>query len=359
VRPIVDAEAADRLDGRAGRVGENHQLASPCAHDPRHHCLVEPRRRCNRQKRMTRIAVLVVLGVLAAGCSSTTPSARVTAPSTTAATTSAVLTPRDAAIALGHRMLGQAVLPPGTAPLTGAPPAVLRGPATVPAMGNLVFGHRLWTVNEEPHAVWQWLQAHVPAGFSKLETSSGTDRGVPSWGVEDDLAVEPQNISTAELQLRTAGDSSGHAVIRVDTVVGWTAPRPSDSFVPAGDRTAVVSVIHSGVGSPAGGKKVGKRVVTSDPKLVGPLVRAFNRLRVAPPDTVTNCPEIGAHSVAYRVAFAASSTATPDVIATVGLCGPIEVVVHGRAGPALQEVPAQSFATSAAHVLGLQQPHFG
>ena len=130
------------------------------------------------------------------------------------------MTPKQAATALGHRMLDEAVLPSGARPSTAPAPAVLRGPSSTPAMGNLVFAHRLWTVDEAPHAVWQWLQAHVPSGFVKYGTSSGTNRGVPSWGVEDSLSVLPPNTSYAELQLGVAADASGKAVVRVDSQVG-------------------------------------------------------------------------------------------------------------------------------------------
>jgi hypothetical protein len=308
---------------------------------------------------MTRLAILGLLGVLIAGCSSSHPSARAPSPSTTIPSiTTSPSTPKEAATALGQRMLGEAVLPSGTHPLKGLAPAVLRGPSSIPGMDNLVFAHRLLTVNEAPHAVWQWLQAHVPGGFTKTETSSGTNRGIPTWGVEDDLSVAPQNISTAELQLAIAGNASGQAVMRVDTVVGWTEPRPRAEFVRTNERTVIVTVIHSGFGLPAGGT-IGKRVVTSDPKLVQPIVRTFDRLRIYPPGGVTECGALSAHPVVYRVAFAASPTSTPEVVATVGRCGSVQVIVGGRDAPGLDDLPAQAFATSAAHLLGLSQPHFG
>ena len=84
-------------------------------------------------------------------------------------------------------------------------------------MGNLVFAHRIWTVAEAPHAVWQWLQAHMPPGFVKDGTSSGTDRGVPSWGVEDELSCFRRTPATPSCELGVAADASGKAVVRVDT----------------------------------------------------------------------------------------------------------------------------------------------
>ena len=252
-------------------------------------------------------------------------------------------------------MLDDAVLPSGAQPFTGTAPAVLpHGPSSIPGMGNLVFAHRLWAVGESPHAVWEWLGARVPRGFVKTETSSGTNRGVPSWGVEDDLSVDPPNISTAELQFSIAGDASGRAVVRVDTVVGWTPPKPSDEYVPARDRFLIVTVVHSGRSG-----RIGKRVVTSDPKLVQLVVRTFNGLPIEPPNIVHGCPPSGRRTVSYRVAFASASTAPPDLVATAGKCGAVEVVVNGRAVPVLDDLPKQEFANVVAHVLGLTEPHFG
>jgi hypothetical protein len=307
-----------------------------------HHEVVEPAQARQRQKGVTRLGAAVLV-VLVAGCSSVHASVR-----------GSSATPKAAAIALGHRMLDEAVLPSGAHPFTGSAPTVLNGPS-VPGIGNLVLAHRLWAVAEAPHADWQWLQAHVPHGFVKTVTSSGTDRGVPSWGLQDDLSVDPPNISTAELQFSIAGDPAGHAVIRVDTVVGWTEPRPTDEFVAARDRSVIVSVIHSGGGS----GRVGKRVVSSDPKLVQPIVDTFNRLPVEPPNSVYHCPSIGPRTVSYRVAFAPAPTAPPDLVATIGKCGPVEVIVNGRSAVELDDLPKQALANDVSHVLGFTEPHFG
>ena len=138
---------------------------------------IMPRRKC-----VTKFWCGVLFAVLLVGCSSTHTARRGSSSTTVASATHAASTePKDAAIALASRMLDKAVLPAGARPSTAPPPAVVRGPS-VPGIGNLVFAHRLFTVNEAPHAVWQWLQAHVPKGFVGVGGSSGTDRGVPSWG---------------------------------------------------------------------------------------------------------------------------------------------------------------------------------
>jgi hypothetical protein len=255
-------------------------------------------------------------------------------------------------MSLGQRMLDEAILPAGARRSSASPPAGLRGPSTVPAMGNLEYAHDLWTVAEPPHDVFEWFQAHIPHGYSKDETESGTDRGVPSWAVGDKLTVEPPNISYAELDYGVAGDGAGGAVVRVDTVVGWTAPRPADELVPATDRVVMLTVVHLR-------GAIGKRVVATDPKLVQPIVRAFNALRVFPPDQQYSCPAIGANAVSYRVGFAASTTAVPDIVASIGPCGGVSVTVGGRTAPELGDLANVGFGDAVAHLLGLPEPHFG
>jgi hypothetical protein len=301
------------------------------------------------------LASVVVAAAVAAGCSSSNhagaPASSTTRPAAKVGTS---MSPKQAAVALGKRMLGEAVLPPG-AQVSSAPlPAVLRAPGGAPAMGNLLFSHRTWTVSEAPHALWQWLQAHVPPGFVKDGTSSGSLRGVPSWGVQDRLAVFPANISYAELLYGIAGDASGKAVVRVDTEVGWTAPRPADEFVPARDRVVTVRVIHPY----EPGKPVSKTVVVSDPKVVGPIVRSFNALRVSPPLEVHSCPPLRAISAVYEVAFSASVHASPDLVASIGGCGGVSVRVGGRPAPELGGLSSDGFGDAVAHVLGLPHPHF-
>jgi hypothetical protein len=298
--------------------------------------------------------VLPLAALIAAGCSSSHPAAQSSSTTTTAPTSGVNTTPKEAAIALGRAMLDEAVLPPGARVSIAPALQVLRGPGQVPAMGNLVFAHRTFTVDESPHAVWQWLQAHPPKGFLKRGTSSGTSGSIPSWGVEDELVAQPTNVSYAELLFGIAGDASGNAVVRVDTEVGWTAPRPADEFVPATDRVVTVRVIPA-IGP---GRPKGKRVVTTNASLVDPIVRAFNALRVSPPDSVHSCPPITARTVSYQVAFSPSRTAPPDLVATVGKCGGTGVTARGKRTPNLGEFSSGSFADAVAHVFGLPHAHF-
>ncbi|MGO9874622.1 MAG: hypothetical protein ACLPVY_12575 [Acidimicrobiia bacterium] len=266
----------------------------------------------------------------------------------------------QAAIALGEQMLDKVALPAGSKPFTGPEPAGLHAPLEFPGTHNLVYAHRVWTVPGTPHAVWQWLQAHVPHGFVVGNISSGGNLGGPfrTFGVEVDLAVVPRDVSEAQLQFGIGGESSDRSVVQADTVVGWTKPRPTDEFVPTTDRTVTVSVVRISPASPANGT-IGKRVSTSDPTLVQPIVQTFNALHVTPPAEPNPGGPPGCGTVLYRVAFSATLTARPDVVATVGRCGGVDVTVNGRASTGLDDLPKQEFAADAAHILGFTDPHFG
>jgi len=266
----------------------------------------------------------------------------------------------EAAIALGEQMLNEVVLPTGSRPIMGPVPVGLHAPPEFPGTYNLVYAHRAWTVPGTPHAVWQWLQAHVPHGFVLGTIGSEGTLGEPSrtFSVEVDLAVAPRNVSEAQLQFGIGGSSSGRSVITADTVVGWTKPRPTDEFVPTTDRTVTVSVVHISPASPSNGP-IGKRVTTSDPRLVQTIVQTFNALHVTPPGPPNPGGPSGCGTVLYRVGLSATPTARPDVVATVGRCGGVDVTVNGRASTSLDDLPKQEFATDAAHILGFTDPHFG
>ena len=120
--------------------------------------------------------------------------------------------------------------------------------------------------------------------------------------------------------------------------------------MPPRDRVVTLTVLHPyPTGSPAG-----KRVVTSDPKLIEPIAHAFNQLRVVAPQTFYECGLITSHSVSYRVAFSTTRSAAPDLVAWTSQCGTGATLPQpvGLTGDA-------AFGDSVAHLLGLPEPHFG
>ena len=143
-------------------------------------------------------------------------------------------------------------------------------------------------------------------------------------------------------------------MVRVDSEVAWTAPRPADEFVSPRDRVMILSTIH--VFEP--GEPIGKHLVVTDAHLVDPIVTAFNSVPVEAPIGTLGGPECGpegVHEVVYRIAFATAPTATPDVVATLQ-CYEVSVTVNSRAAPLLENLSEQAW-NDIAHDLGIAEPY--
>ena len=83
------------------------------------------------------------------------------------------------------------------------------------------------------------------------------------------------------------------------------------------------------------GKPVVRRVVVTDAATVARIVRTFDALTVAPPGLVFHCYMLTNKAVAYRIAFAATATARPDIVATAAACSTTPVTAGGHREPAL------------------------
>jgi hypothetical protein len=317
---------------------------------------VELRQPTLHQKGMRRFVCAVVLVVVAAGCSSSHSSARSSSSSTTVASLAGAesTTPKGVAIALGQRLLDRVVLPSGSRPLTTPEPAALGGFVPQPGVGNLLFAHRVFSVDETFYNLWHFLQAHIPRGFRTGGDSSGSSGGAQMFGVEYDLSVLQPNIGVAELLLRMTPGASGGVVLRIDSEVAWTAPRPADELVSPRDHVMILSTIHAY----EPGKPVGKHIVVTDARLVDPIVKAFNSARVEAPTGplgTHECGFVGSNAIVYRIAFTASPTATPDVVATLQ-CYAVSVTVNGRAAPPLENISEQAW-NDIDHDLGIAEAY--
>ncbi len=170
------------------------------------------------------IAVLVVLAP--AGCSSSGPKASAPTSSTVAAA-AAVGDPAVAARTLAAWVVTEAELPPDAARSTAPPPPLLRTRQSTVAFGNLVGVDRLFTTHETPAAVVAFVQSHVSRGFVFESTDTGTVGGSRILGVIQSQSDPPTNISIVQLQVAAVAAKGGGAVVRVDSLVGWTAPKPA------------------------------------------------------------------------------------------------------------------------------------
>jgi hypothetical protein len=287
-----------------------------------------------------RAACAVIVAVLAAGCGSTgrvvaTPRSSATTARTTATTTTTVRTqskvgpppppsPKGAAVALANHCADGAMLPPGSVRTNTPLPRELRGPWEVPAGVNLVGVRRVWSVAMDPDAVVAFLKTHAPAGLVEGGVGTFTSRTTRVMDVAYTLTKLPPNIALAGLEIGVEAHGAGSLV---DVIGGaqWTAVRRADEHVGGRDRVVVVSELPWSHDAP-----VGRRVVVTGPKRSA-IVLAFNTQKISPTgDAAGGCFALGVNTVSYRVAFAASATASPDVVATIAPCTPVKVTVGGR-----------------------------
>ena len=109
-----------------------------------------------------------------------------------------------------------------------------------------------------------------------------------SWGVNDALLIDQENINEASLCNSASQETRGEVrtVCAADSVVGWTETRPADEYVPADDAVVIVSVIR--VFQP--GKPVARRVVVTDPAKVAEIARVPARCSRRTRGWVSGCP---------------------------------------------------------------------
>lgn len=222
-------------------------------------------------------------------------------------------------------------------------PAELRGPWEEPAGGNLVSAHRTWFVAMNPDTVVAFLKAHAPAGFVESGVGTFTSRTTRVVDVVDVLHPLPANVSVAGIEIGVERHGAG-SLVNVLAGAQWTQLRPPGEHVGARDGVVVVSLIRYSHSA-----EVVRRVVVAGAKRSA-IVSAFNALAVSPPLTPGGCFALGKNSVSYRVAFARSASAVPDVVATIAPCSPIAVRLGGH--PSVNLTSSGDFGRAVAHVLG-------
>jgi hypothetical protein len=249
-------------------------------------------------------------------------------------------------------MVAEAELPPCAVPSSAPLPSLLRGPFQTPGGGNVVGANREWTVAESPDAVVAYLKSHAPAGFTESGVGASSSRTEQEQDVIEQLLPVPANVAEAGLEIGVEA-AAGGSLLNVYGGVQWTQIRPADEYVPSDVHVVIISVVRAF----QPGTPVARRVVVTEPATVAQIARTFDALSVAPPREVFNCYMLGPDTVTYRIAFAASPTAKPDLVATAAPCSTTAVTVGGHAKPALNATLG-AFGTAVARALGKSQLNF-
>jgi len=303
---------------------------------------------------MRRLLTAVVAAGLLAGCSSSSAVSASQASTTTRArpvvpVAAPAPSPRRVATRLAHRLLGEAVLPPDARRTASSLPKLLRGPWLIPGGGSLVDASQAYTVPDSPEDVIGFLKRHLSRGLVASGTGSSSSPTERVDYVADTATPLPANIAAAGIEIGVEAHGTG-SLVNVVAGAEWTPPRATNELVGNSDDVVVVSSYHPY----APGMPVVRRTVVGG-KDAFEVARAFNALLVAPRNETFNCPLLNDRSVGYHLAFGASASAPPDIVATLPPCGTVAVAVGGRKAAALTESPA--LAQAVARALGVPVSH--
>ncbi len=320
--PVIDATPAEAVMARGALVARHDRrrragIAATCS-----------------------VLVIAVVGALVVhghqgerinvAASTSTPSSRAT--STTAVADHLAPTPVAQAETLADRLLARVVLPDGAREYHGALPPILHDPFEQPQKINLVDHDKVWTTSQTADAVVSFIKTHVPAGAVQSGAGSSGRYGViETYGIVITFPGPlPATIASSALVITIAPHDGGGAWLRADGEVVWRDRRAADEIVPATDR---VVTVRERLGSAAA--PVARSKVVADAKVAADLIAEFNALPVAVPG-IRFCPAESSTTPFYELDFSRTATASPDLVAVVGYCGGVTVMVHGQTRPALE-----------------------
>jgi hypothetical protein len=189
-------------------------------------------------QRLRTSALLLVTGLLTAGCNDAHIGSYGPVPAASAAPTPGDLSlpasprgPDAAATAAAQseadRLIGLVYPPSGSTVLTQAP-ADLIGPAEQPRVSNLVLADRVWSIPLSFADAQNWALAANPGGYTSDNTDFGSSSGPGThlrlWRVYE--APQDARWFTDQLQLSISPDTTGLTYLRADAVVAAMDQQP-------------------------------------------------------------------------------------------------------------------------------------
>lgn len=233
---------------------------------------------------------------------------------------------RAGAERFAQTLLGRAIVPRGAHVLTGRPPAAVRQPPSWAVASPSVGRHRIWTVRQPVSSVYDQVR-RVPAG---MRLTGGGQGGTPTGVTEQSVSYSPSRLPTGVSQASltlTVTPAGAVTLLRADVQVIWYPPRSAAEHIPAGLPVVTVTASYLGASAP---RTVSETFTSA--ALAGRLAAMLNGSHAAI-DAFMGCP---LERVTYTLAFAASRSARPYLVATEDNCGSVAITVEGRQQPALQ-----------------------
>ena len=247
--------------------------------------------------------------------------------------TAAGIANRAAAREDAAALLAALPIPPGATQSTEMPPGTPPILKTVWRGSPTVVDDRSWlTAPGGPKALTKWMGQHPPPGVAFVSggtaVSFETEEGASL--VEFDWPQVPNVLTHRALVAAAVPGPSGTSLIRVDALVAWLLPRPSQERIPASAR--FLEVIEQG-------SSQSTALTISRPRVVRRLVDLINGFEIAQPEE--KCPEIQ-HSRYLRLTFRARPggpvlAKASQSLLKISSCRGLALHIGGKSFPPLAE----------------------
>lgn len=295
------------------------------------------RRTTVRHLHVCRIAAVLVIGFCLSGCGSTASNHSSSRTGEGANSRSNAPSQRNQLLGqrLADSLLADVQLPAGSSPTSRVLTKWAAKAPLTPGTDDLIDHSKLWLVPLSTVDTIAFFHAHPPAR-TRITTSDGYV-GDPS-GIEAryqglEPVSLPAGIQSATIYETATTLTNGRSEVRVDAQVVWIPKEPAAERVPADTKAVIITRTPGTATTPAGLRPV--TVTITAPGQIASLAQLFDSLSAVP---TTECVPPPAPS--YRVAFAASPTATPTLVATSDSCNNLAVALDGNQEPTLRPTGA-------------------
>jgi hypothetical protein len=250
---------------------------------------------------------------------------------------------RAAARAWAARLVSELRLPPAAARSAGDPAGAgrsLASPGFALTTPESVDDTTWWTIDAPASAVVAFLRAHRPRELRLVAHSVGSEPGRVTdafWSY-----AAPPGLLQLTAAIQTAALAGGRTAVRLDGEATWLVPRPAWDRVPGAVHSVTYTARATIAGLDGGRASHGRR---SAPRTLGArdarrLAMAVDRLQRYQPGVAYSCPfDPVQPRITLRFHGPGGRRASVAVDLPSG-CPSVRLTVHGRRGPALNEMAA-------------------
>jgi len=251
---------------------------------------------------------------------------------------------RQAAVTAADELLGELVLPAGSAEVQAEPAGdahLLLHPDVFSFFAAAVDRHQFWTTTASPSAVVASIEAHAPAGARQMASgySGATEFVSYSLPAVGGAALGPRSLGVTAVKL-----TSGSTGVRADATVRYTAPRLPAQRVPARAHVLEVKMTPSPFGPAPAPTLKSPLVITnrSEVRRIAAIVDglpfvAFNGVAISCPVIMPAPVDTFTFRTAPAGRILATVTEAADTPSGAEPCFTAALTIRGRRQPGLLE----------------------